>query len=68
MLHWFDLSEPAVRFFTLHDQTGITELAFSPDTRRLAFFSRPNPSALGTLSTVSLPYQNVRHHLHHRGY
>jgi WD40 repeat protein len=60
MLHWFDLSDPAVRFFTLHDQTGITELAFSPDTRRLAFFSRPNPLAPGTLSTVSLPYQNVR--------
>ncbi len=60
MLHWFDLSEPATRFFTIHNQTGITEMAFSPDTRRLAFFSRPNLLAAGTLSTVSLPDQNVR--------
>ena len=67
MLHWFDLSEPALRFFTLHDQTGVTELAFSPDTRRLAFFSRPDPALPGTLSIVSLPYQNVQTALYHRG-
>lgn len=60
MLHWFDLSDPALRFFTLHNMTGITELAFSPDNRKLAFFSRPNPSVLGELSTLALPFQNVR--------
>jgi len=59
-LHWFDLRDPAVRFYTLPDQTGITELAFSPDTRQLAFFSRPVPGVLGNLSIVDLPNQNVK--------
>ena len=45
MLHWFDLSQPAKRYFTLYSQTGITELAFSADNRRLAFFSRSEPSS-----------------------
>ncbi len=59
MLHWFYLRDPAIRFYTLPDQTGITELAFSPDTRQLAFFSRPVPAVLGNLSIVDLQNQNV---------
>jgi DNA-directed RNA polymerase specialized sigma24 family protein/LysM repeat protein len=60
LLHWFDLSQPTKRYFTLYNQTGITELAFSPDSRRLAYFSQPNPLIPGTLSTLDLPFQNVR--------
>jgi hypothetical protein len=60
MLHWFDLRDPAVRFYTLPNQTGVTELAFSSDNRQLAFFSRPVPGVLGNLSIVDLPNQNVK--------
>ena len=68
MLHWFDLSEPALRFFTLYDQTGITELAFSPDTRRLAFFSRPDPSCPRHALDCQPSIPKCSDHLYQRGY
>ena len=37
-LHWFDLNAPAQRHYTLSGQLGITQLAFSPDNQRLAYF------------------------------
>jgi Tol biopolymer transport system component len=62
-LNWLDLSElskSGVRFFPQYSPTGVTELAFSPDSRQLAFFSHPNPLVSGTLSIMDLPSQTAR--------
>jgi len=60
MLHWFDLSQPAARYYTLYSQTGISEMAFSADSQRLAYFSQPDPAASGALYILELPDQNSR--------
>ena len=62
-LNLLDMSESSksgIRFFPLYSQSGVTELAFSPDSRQLAFFSHPNPLVSGTLSAVDLLTQVVR--------
>jgi dipeptidyl aminopeptidase/acylaminoacyl peptidase len=48
------------QFYTQYDQMGVTEFAFSPDSRRLAYFHNHNSLGFGYLSVVDLSSQLSR--------
>jgi DNA-directed RNA polymerase specialized sigma24 family protein len=57
VLNWFNLSEPEQSYESLTANQGVTDFAFSPDSRLLAYFTRPGSSGMGMLRVIELTSQ-----------
>jgi len=53
-LIYFNLADPAQSYTSPNSEQGVTDFAFSPDSRRLAYFIRPGAHGNGTLSIIDL--------------
>ena len=54
LLNWFHLGQKIEKTTTVYRQMGVTDFAFSPDSRALAFFGQVNPAGAGTLYVQEL--------------
>lgn len=60
-LNFFELADPRGTYTTADSSAGVAEFAFSPDSRSLAYFARPDRRGPGALYIIDLATRQENH-------